>query len=134
MISQLPAFSLLFSATSDVQNVTAIEIDEYTLKVHCYFVNGSDAQGCMVVISSNLTHITSQFTELILKEDHSTAWSVANLAYPLSCYHQVLAFDIEATGNISNLAIEGSFTTNQSQATCPDTVVSQGSRLFMQIY
>ena len=32
-----------FSVTSDVQNVITIEIDEYRVKVHSYFINGSDA-------------------------------------------------------------------------------------------
>lgn len=103
-----------------------MEIDEYTVKVHCDFVNGSDAQGCLVVFSSNITHVMSQSTELILMESHST---VVTLTHPISCYHQVFAFDIEATGNVSSLAIEGSFiTTNQSQAgtVCP-AVISQGT-------
>ena len=111
-----------FLATSDVQNVTAIEIDEYTVEVHCYFINGSDAQGCL---SSNLIHVKSKSIELILMENDSMAWSVANLAHPISCYHQAFAFDIETGGNISDLAIEGCVVINQSQAVCP--VVTQGT-------
>ena len=57
------------------------------------------------------------------------AWSEANLAYPISCYHQVFAFDIEAAGNVSDLAIEGSIIANQSQVMC--TVVSQGTLIIL---
>ena len=79
--------------TSDIQNDTAIEIVESTVNIHiyCYFVNGSDAQGCLVAFSSNLTQITVQYTESILMENHSTAWSVTSLAHPISCYHKVFA-------------------------------------------
>ena len=94
------------------------------MEVHCYFINGSDAQGCLVVFCSNLTHVKSKPIELILMENDSIIWSVANLAHPISFYHQVFAFDIETGGSISDLAIEGSGITNQSQAVCP--VVSQG--------
>ena len=80
----------MFSTTSDVQNVTAIEVDEYTVEVHCYFINGSDAQGCLVVFSSNLIHVKSKSIELVLMENDSIVWSVANLAHPISCYSQVL--------------------------------------------
>ena len=125
MVSYIAIYIREFSATSDAQNVSAKEIDEYTVKVHCYFIDGSDAQGCLVVFSSNLTHVKSKSIELILMENDSMAWSVANLARSISCYHQVFAFDIETDGSISDLAIEGSIITNQSQAVCP--VVSQGT-------
>ena len=91
-----------FLATSDVQNVTAIEVDEYTVKVHCYFINGSDAQGCLVVFTSSFGQVDNQIVRL---ESNSTAWEEISLDRPISCYHRVLAFDIEAGGNVSDIAI-----------------------------
>ena len=56
--------------------------------------------------------------------DDSIAWSLLILDHHLSCYHDVLAFDIEGDGNISDLAIQGSTITNQTLVMC--LMVSQG--------
>ena len=91
-----------FLATSDVQNVTAIEVDEYTVKIHCYYINGSDAQGCLVVFTSSFGQVDNQTAKL---ESNFTAWKEINLNHPISCYDRVLAFDIEGGGNVSDIAI-----------------------------
>ena len=115
-----------FSATSDVQNVTATEIDEYTVKVYCYFINGSDAQGCMVVFINNFGQVDNQTVRL---ESNSTALEQFNLNHPISCYHRVLAFDIERGGNVSDITIVANVTRTLTTP-CP---LASPSNLFIAI-
>ena len=62
-------------------------------------------------------------------DSNSTAGEVFKLDRPVSCYHQVLAFDIEAGGNISDLAVMANIM-RKLAAPCP--LVSQGN-LFIAI-
>ena len=110
-------------ATSDVQNVTAIEIDEYTVNVHCYFLNGSDAQGCLVIFTSNFGQVDNQTAKLRLDSSNSTSWGEFILHHPISCYHQVLAIDIEAGSNTSDLAVMANIS-RKLETPCP--LASQG--------
>lgn len=73
-----------FSATSDVQTVTAVESGEHTVMVNCYFLNGSDAQGCMIIFISNFEQVDNQTARL---DSNSTAWVEFNLDHPVSCYY-----------------------------------------------
>ena len=70
--------------------------------VNCYFINGSDAQGCLVIFISNFGQVNNQTARL---DSNSTVWEEFNLDHPVSCYDQVLGFDIEAGGNVSDLAV-----------------------------
>ena len=99
----------------------AIEIDEYTVVVHCYFVNSSDAQGCLVIFTSNFRQVNNLTARL---DSNSTAWEEFNLDHPVSCYDQVLAFDIEAGGNVSDVAVMANIS-RKLTTLCP--VASQGN-------
>ena len=116
-----------FSATSDVQNVSTIEVDEYTVKVYCCFINVSDAQGCLVVFINSFRQANNQIARL---KSNSTAthWEEFDLAHPVSCYDEVLAFDIEAGGNVSDLAVMANIS-RKTAIPCP--LASQGNLLLL---
>ena len=96
------------------------------MKVHCYYVNGSDAQGCLVVFINNFGQVDNQTVRL---ENSSIAWEEFNLNHPISCYHRVLAFDIEAGDNVSDIAIVANATRT---LTTPCPLASPGN-LFIAI-
>ena len=96
------------------------------MKVHCYFINGSDAQGCLVVFINNFGHVDNQTVRL---DSNSTTWEEFNLNHPISCYDQVLAFDIEAGGNVSDIAIVANVTRTLTTP-CP---LASPSNLFIAI-
>ena len=66
-------------------------------------------------------YIDNQTVEL---DSNFTAWAVIKLDNPVSCYDQVLAFDIEAGGNVSDLAVMANLTRNLA---IPCTLTSQGN-------
>ena len=70
-----------------------------------YFIDGSDTQGCKVVVVSDHSSV-GNFTTMLIKHNESdtSASGQVNLIYHIDCYHHVLAFDIEANGTISSLA------------------------------
>ena len=70
--------------------------------IDCHFINGSDAQGCKVVIVSDHPSLNNITTMLIRSnESDLIASGQLTLTYHIDCYHHVLAFDIEANGTIS---------------------------------
>ena len=80
-------------------------VREKFLSIECHFINGSDAQGCKIVVvsdHSSVGNITAMLTRH--NESDSTASGQVNLTYHIDCYHHVLAFDVEANGTISSLA------------------------------
>ena len=85
------------------------------MKIHCYYVNGSDVQGCLVVFINNFGQVDNQTVRL---ESNSTALEQFNLNHPISCYHRLLAFDIEAGGNVSDIAIVANVT-RKLTTSCP---------------
>ena len=91
------------------------------MKVHCYFINGSDAQGCLVVFINSFGQVDNQTARL---ESNYTAWKEIILDHPVSCYDQVLAFDIEAGGNVSDLAVIANVP-RKSAIPCPLTSPSK---------
>ena len=92
--------------TTDVQAVTATFIDSSNMStILCEFVSGSNAIGCMVVLTSGGQEATYNLS----KSETVTNCSIltVTLEFPQSHIDQVEAFDIEANGSVSSLAIPG---------------------------
>ena len=97
--------------TTDVQRVTAAAIKGMNgFEVHCEYIAGSDARGCMVVLIGELDNFTS-----FLDRNDDSKFLVSTL--PLSCYHEIFAFDIENDGMNGTLAIPGMLVKNFSFTT-----------------
>ena len=77
-------------------------LDNY-IRIKCHFINGSDAQGCKVVIVSDHTSV-DDITAMLIRSNESDliASGQLTLTYHIDCYHHVLAFDIEANGTTSS--------------------------------
>ena len=89
--------------STDVQSVKTTVTGEYTIDIQCWFVHGSDARGCKVVLISEY----KDEVMIIERMDNIISASVSlNLTYPVSCYSRVLAFDVEHNNTLSNLSIE----------------------------
>ena len=105
--------------TSDVQAVRATVVGESTIDIQCWFIHGSDALGCKVVLVSDHTGINNE-TISISRNNIISAFGTINLTQPVSCYSKVIAFDIESDDTFSSLTIEGKV---QLRAT-PNTLCS----------
>ena len=78
--------------------VEAIETGN-SFVVWCDFISGSEAHGCLVVVLGVHDNITVE-----VKRGSSL---VLNFSTPLSCYRDVLAFDIERDGSVGAQAVPG---------------------------
>ena len=92
--------------TTDVQQVIATS-DEVNnvLIVQCDFILGSNAHGCMVILVGELGNITVNLTRENL---YTLTTLTINKMLPLSCYHKIIAFDIESDKSVGTLAVSGS--------------------------
>ena len=104
------------SVTSDVQAISATAVGESTIDIQCWFIHGSDALGCKIVLVSDYPSVNSE--QAIFLRSNTSASGRLNLTHKVSCYHQVFAFDIEVNNTLSNLSIERNFKMT------PDTVCS----------
>ena len=84
--------------------VTANTEDRYTATVKCNFIMGSNARGCMVVLTSLYGEESQNLTR---NQTTNLAISTITLNYVQSCYHGVEAFDIESDGTVGSLAVPG---------------------------
>ena len=102
-------FPLLLNLdTSDVQAVNATVVGESTIDIQCWFIHGSDALGCKVVLVSDYTNINN--VQVHLSRSDMSASGQLSLTRNISCYQRVFAFDIDVNNTISNLAVEGNIT------------------------
>ena len=96
----------LYPDTTDVQGVTVVEVEgrQKTGKISCNFMTGSEALGCVVVLVGEVTNTT-----VILKREDANGGGVVitELPYPLSCYYDVIAYDVEANGSNGTLPVLG---------------------------
>ena len=99
------------------------------MKVYCCFINSSDAQGCLVVFINSFGQVDNQ-TERLESNSTVARWEDFDLAHPVSCYDQVLAFDIEAGGNVSGLAVMANIS---RKSAIPCLLASQGKLLILLI-
>ena len=79
---------------------------ESTIDIQCWFIHGSDALGCKVVLVSDCPNISD--VHVNLSRSYMSASGQLSLTHNISCYQRVFAFDIDVNNTISNLAIEGS--------------------------
>ena len=96
------------TVTTDVQQVLLTKMTDYSSKIQCHFINGSDARGCKVEIVSEHTTVKN-ITVMLMKagESDSIASELLNLTHAFDCYSKVFAYDIEADYSIGSLAIAG---------------------------
>ena len=83
--------------------------------IQCKFVSGSNASGCMVVLTSENRH-GAQYN-LTRNQSTTSAILSVTLEHPSSCYTGVEAFDIESDGSVGSLAISGQLKVH-SEAPC----------------
>ena len=88
---------------------------ENILMIQCDFISGSDARGCMVVLVGEAFNRTVNLTRCA-----TCSSAIVNVSYQLSCFRDVLGFDIESDGSIGTLAIPGKLTRNCTVA--PDVL------------
>ena len=88
---------------------------ESTIDIQCWFIHGSDALGCKIVLVSDCPHVDDEHA-ILLRSDMSASGQLS-LSH-ISCYHRVLAFDIDVNNTLSNLTIEGSIKTIATCAMC----------------
>ena len=81
---------------------------ESTIDIQCWFIHGSDALGCKVVLVSDHQGVHNE-TMNITRNNIMSASGTFNSTQPVSCYNRVFAFDIEINNTLSNVAIEGKF-------------------------
>ena len=95
-------------------SVHAVPVEnQNTFMVRCHFMEGSDAQGCMVVIQSTYKNETVNIIRKYHVDD--IAEVKVNVAEPTSCYHGVYAFDIEYNGSVGTLAVPGQLVKDSSK-------------------
>ena len=94
----------MYLVTSDVQRVSATITGESTIRIQCLFLIRSDAIGCKVVLVSNCSNDSDMYTNIT----KTKAFKQLTLPRNVSCYHKVIAYDIEVNNTISDLGIEGS--------------------------
>jgi hypothetical protein len=97
-------FHINYADTTDVQivNVTLIE-GANASTIQCEFITGSNAAGCMVV----LTGFVPYHVNLIRNPSTNLTTSTVTLEHTPSCYTGVEAFDIESDGSVGSLAVPG---------------------------
>ena len=90
--------------TTDVQvvKVTLTE-GENVSTIQCEFTTGSNATGCMVVLSGFVPY----HVNLTRNPSKNSATLTVTLEHPPSCYTGVEAFDIESDGSVGSLAVPG---------------------------
>ena len=106
--------SALYIDTTDVQMIRAVPLeDSNAFMLQCNFINGSDAQGCMVVVVGQFGNTTRNLTR---NSTHVHVTGIINITHPLSCFSEVFGFDIELDGSVGTLAVPGVLLMNISTA------------------
>ena len=89
---------------------------ESTIDIQCWFIHGSDALGCKIVLVSDYPSVNNE--QAVLLRNNTLASGQLNLTHIVSCYHQVLAFDIEVNNTLSNLTIEEKLKSTMADDLC----------------
>ena len=104
-----------YSVTSDVQAINATAVGESTIDIQCWFIHGSDALGCKIVLVSDCPNVDDEHT-ILLRSDTSASGQLTP-THNISCYHRVYAYDIDVNNTLSNLTIEGNIKTVAMEGT-----------------
>ena len=64
------------------------------------FISGSDAEGCLVVLVGDFNNHTLNLTR-------TNSSAITRVKYHVSCYKEVIGFNIEGDGSVGTLAIPG---------------------------
>ena len=111
-----------YADTTDVQVVKATLIEEANVfTIQCEFITGSDATGCMVV----LTGFIPYHINLTRNPTTNLTISTVTLERPPSCYTGVEAFDIESDGSVGSLTVPGQLG-GRSETPCAPIQTSPG--------
>ena len=78
--------------------------DINAFSVHCDYLAGSNAKGCIVVIASESYHVNNITVNLTR---NGNATQVMHSTLLTSCYDRVFGFDIESDGSLSATAVPG---------------------------
>ena len=100
-------YVFMYVVTSDVQAVNATVVGESAIDIQCWFIHGSDALGCKVVLVSDCPNVSDVHAKLSRNDNIMSATGQLTITHNISCYHRVFAFDIDINNTISNLTIEG---------------------------
>ena len=79
---------------------------ESTIDIQCWFIHGSDAVGCKVVLVSDCPNISDVHVNLSISD--MLASGQLGLIHNISCYLRMFVFDIDVNNTINSLSIEGS--------------------------
>ena len=94
--------------TTDLQTVKVTQMNDGTssLLVVCRFMIGSSARGCVVVLKSTTV---KNVTRTIKRQNMSApvAQEIVETDHPLSCFEEVLAYDLECSGLVGTLPVPG---------------------------
>ena len=138
--------------TTDILKVSVTMMDEDSdairLNIQCHFITGSNAQGCMVVVTLTTGSRHDNHTMIFnLTRDENTASytdirSASTVHLLHYCYDEavVLAYDIEEDGSIGTVAVPGAFIFNVDthqvrsclSQTEPSKHTSKANVLFLQ--
>ena len=112
---------ILHLDTTDVQAIraTATEVTNQ-IKINCDFIPGSEAEGCMVELKAT-EGLDNTTVNLTRNYNSSEAVGFFNLPFPLSCYEQVYAFDIEVDGSIGIMPLPGEIDNNLTNIHSPES-------------
>lgn len=117
---------MYYLVTSDGEAVIAIVMDESTINIQCWFIHGSDALGCKVVLVSDHPSVNNE--TMNISRNDMLASGTFNFIRPSSCYSRIFASDIEAnitdSESLSDLNIEGEFQPNSTQNTLCSSMIS----------
>ena len=101
---------LIIVVTTDVQMVTVTINQNKTATLHCEFMVGSNARGCIVVLSSS--DDAEENHNLTRESDKNEVISTLTLMYAPPCYRDASAYDIESDGSIGNITVPGKLQVN----------------------
>ena len=82
-------YVFMYLATSDVQAVNATVVGESTIDIQCWFIHGSDALGCKVVLVSDCPNISDVHVNLS-RSDMSASGQLTTLPAIIECLHLTL--------------------------------------------